>query len=96
METDLPTVLLTLIYMLHRRRNNYLVKALFFGFSVSAGMWMVHATNRYGYFAVMKKAPGVGTIWVWSVVELDAVLALVSLLVTVGFFWWGDYQMLAS
>lgn len=54
---------------------------------------MVHATNRYGYYAVMKKAPGIGTLWIWCVVELDAILAFFSCMIVAIFFSLGDYRI---
>ena len=86
-------MLLILNYMFHRNRQQTLYRAGFFGASIAAGMWMVHSTNASGYYAVMKRAPGVGTLWIWCVVELDAVMALLSCLVVVVFFFLGDYKI---
>jgi hypothetical protein len=41
-----------------------------------AGCYLIHLTNDKGYYAVMKKAPSVGTIWVWSVLELGLIGSL--------------------
>ena len=41
-----------------------------------AGCYLIHLTNDKGYYAVMKKAPSVGTVWVWSVLELGLIGSL--------------------
>ncbi|KAL9105479.1 MAG: hypothetical protein Q9227_009359 [Pyrenula ochraceoflavens] len=34
------------------------------------GCYLITLTNDRGYYAVMKRAPSIGTLWVWSVLEL--------------------------
>ena len=41
-----------------------------------AGCYLIHLTNDKGYYAVMKKAPSVGTVWVWCVLELGLIGSL--------------------
>lgn len=41
-----------------------------------AGCYLIRLTNDRGYYAVMKKAPSIGTIWVWCVLELGLAGAL--------------------
>jgi hypothetical protein len=55
-----------------RTRNilNILQQAMFIATANVAGCYLIHLTNDKGYYAVMKKAPSVGTVWVWSVLEL--------------------------
>ncbi|KAK2068116.1 hypothetical protein P8C59_002779 [Phyllachora maydis] len=56
-------------------------QALFFAASAAAGCYLVHITNAYGYYAVIKQAPPVACLWVWAVMELDLPQAVLSLLV---------------
>lgn len=49
--------------------------------SVCSGCYLIHITNTYGYLAVMKQAPPVGCLWVWSVIELQLPWAVLSLAV---------------
>ncbi|TVY38140.1 hypothetical protein LSUB1_G002849 [Lachnellula subtilissima] len=39
--------------------------------SISAGSYLIHITNTYDYYAVMKQAPPMGCLWIWAVIELD-------------------------
>src|SRR5690606_1988481 len=47
-------VLFLLTYLFHPRKDNRLAQLAAFVASVAAGVWMVKATNQYGYFRVMK------------------------------------------
>jgi hypothetical protein len=62
--------------------------------SVVAGCWLVRAVNRTGYYAVMKRAPPVGTLWIWSAVEMRLVPALVSCAVVGGYTWYYGFTWL--
>ena len=52
---------------------------LFFFGAVFAGSYLIHITNVHGYYAIMKEAPPIGTLWIWCMVELSLLWALVSL-----------------
>ncbi|PGH34990.1 hypothetical protein GX50_02230 [[Emmonsia] crescens] len=52
----------------------FLPMAIFFGGR------LISMTNEASYYAVMKKAPSVGTLWVWAVLELSVVPALFGVL----------------
>lgn len=58
------------------------------------GCYLIHITNVYGYLAVMKNAPGIGCLWIWSVVELDLLWAVPSLGICIGFLKWKGYSYL--
>ena len=59
--------------------------------AVGVGCYTIHVTNRYDYFAVMKRAPALGTLWVWSVIEMDLLWAVGSVAVNVGWSYWKGY-----
>lgn len=63
------------------RYQNHLRQVIFTVMSVCSGCYLIHITNTYGYLAVMKQAPPVGCLWVWSVVELQLPWAVLSLTV---------------
>jgi hypothetical protein len=65
---------------------------LFFMGSVASGCYLIYITNEHGYYAIMKRAPPVGCMWVWSVIELDLRWALPSLICCGTFLWWGGYS----
>ncbi|EXJ78481.1 hypothetical protein A1O1_08881 [Capronia coronata CBS 617.96] len=45
-----------------------------------AGCYLIQLTNDKGYYAVMKNAPSIGTIWVWTVLELGLLGALAGVI----------------
>lgn len=56
-----------------------------------SGCYLVHITSEGGYYAVMKRAPSVGTLWVWSVLELGLAGALMGVVGPGGYAWWKGY-----
>ncbi|KAI0834468.1 hypothetical protein F5Y06DRAFT_155153 [Hypoxylon sp. FL0890] len=101
-------VFLLLIYVLHPHKaapkllpglplrfQDPLRQAIFFVASISSGCYLIHISNKYSYLAVMKQSPPLGCIWVWSVIELNLSLAVLSLVVTGGFFHQGGYTIKA-
>ncbi|KAF2087796.1 hypothetical protein K490DRAFT_12334, partial [Saccharata proteae CBS 121410] len=66
-------------------------QVLFLGASVAAGCYTVYSGNMHGYYAVMKRAPPVGTMWVWMVVEMDLGYALASVLAVLGYTLWNGF-----
>ncbi|KAG9231233.1 hypothetical protein BJ875DRAFT_506797 [Amylocarpus encephaloides] len=66
----------------------------FFVCSVSAGCYLVHITNAYGYYAIMKQSPPLGCIWIWSVIEQDVFWATGSLVICGIFLKAGGYAIM--
>lgn len=56
-----------------------------------AGCYLIHVTNDRGYYAVMKRAPAIGTLWVWTVLELGLIGAIGGLLGPGLFAWYYGY-----
>jgi len=93
--TVLP-VLLLLVYVVRSEtasRFPNVQQVLFLAVAVGAGCYTIHAANRHEYFAVMKQAPPLGTLWVWSVIEMKLAFAAASVVIDVGFLWWKGYTM---
>ncbi|KAI4155373.1 MAG: hypothetical protein LQ340_001037 [Diploschistes diacapsis] len=88
-------VLLFLVYILHPQASAVWAQALFFVGGVVAGCYLVKSSNVDPYFAVMKRAPALGTLWVWCVLEQRLAVALAGLGVVGAYFWWGDYAIFA-
>ena len=82
-----PYVLLVLVAILHPRSAAAATQLLFAAMSVMCGVWLVHTTNRDPYLAAMARAPSLGTLWVWSVVELRWEVAVVTV-AAVGIWAW--------
>ncbi|KAK3301668.1 uncharacterized protein B0T15DRAFT_320730 [Chaetomium strumarium] len=68
-------------------------QVIFFTMSVLAGCYVIHITNTFGYMAVMKQAPPVGCLWVWSVIELELPWAVLSLAGAGMFLWQNGYTI---
>lgn len=94
MFTMLPALFLV-IYILHTRtilRWKRTRQIFFFAASIAAGTHLIKSGNQHGYFAVMKTAPPIGTLWVWSVVEMDLWFAVGHVLVVGGYMWWNGFK----
>lgn len=86
-------ILLALVYMLHSRSTALWTQFLFLCLSMGAGCYLIYSSNELAYFAVMKRAPPLGTLWVWSVIEMRLPFALGSLISVAIYFWWGEYTI---
>lgn len=74
-----------------RRGVRWAREAGFVGVAVLAGCRLVKVTNEKGYMAVMKGAPGVGTVWVWCVMESGLGGAVLGVLGPGVYAWWYGY-----
>lgn len=83
----------TLLPGLPLRFQSTLRQVIFFTCSVVAGCYMIYITNSFGYMAVMKQAPPLGCLWVWSVVELELPWAVLSLAGAGTFLWLKGYDI---
>jgi hypothetical protein len=92
------SVIWLLVYALHphqepskilprlpNRIHSIVHSLFFFTVSICAGCYLIYATNEHGYFAVMKQAPPIGCLWVWSVIELHILWAVPSALICVAY-----------
>jgi hypothetical protein len=93
-----------LFYALHRHASDPTVvpglpdryqpalrQAVFAATSVAAGCYLIYVSNRHGYLAVMRRAPPLATLWIWSVMELELPLAVLALACAGGYAWQGGY-----
>jgi hypothetical protein len=58
-----------------------------------AGCYLLRLTHDRGYYAVMKKAPAVGTVWVWAVLEMRLGGALAGVVGPAAYAWWNGYGL---
>lgn len=92
--TMLP-ILFLVVYILRSdlAKRLGIVRQIFFLVSgVVTGCYLIHAGNKYQYFAVMKQAPPLGTLWVYSVIEMDLWFAVGSVVLNVAFLFYGGYS----
>ena len=88
-----PALLLIMVAVLHPRSSHLATQLLFAVLSVVAGAWLVYASNEDPYMAVMRKAPSLGTLWVWAVVEMRWEWAAGSVGLVAGWGWWNGYTI---
>ncbi|KAL8857546.1 MAG: hypothetical protein Q9178_005874 [Gyalolechia marmorata] len=86
-----PWLILILVGLLHPRASHPLMQLVFASMAIVAGAWLVQASNDDPYLAVMKKAPALGTLWVWGIVELNWEVAAACLAVTGVWGLWKGY-----
>ena len=92
--TAMP-VFIVIVYLLHVdtvKRFPTLRNSFFLVVSVVAGCYMVYSGNKHGYFYVLKSAPPIGAMWVWSVIEADLAYAVSSCLAVVAYLWWNGFD----
>ncbi|PKS13332.1 hypothetical protein jhhlp_000103 [Lomentospora prolificans] len=68
-------------------------QTIFFIGSILSGCYLIYITNSKGYLAVQKKAPPLACMWLWTVIELNLVLSVVSVACAGAFIWYGDYEV---
>ncbi|GAB7357894.1 hypothetical protein MBLNU230_g0062t1 [Neophaeotheca triangularis] len=91
--TILP-VLFFLIYIVRTETAERFPKTkqvFFFVVAIIAGCHLITVGNTKDYYAVMKRAPPIGTLWLWSVVEMDLGTAFASVVIDFGYMWWKGY-----
>ncbi|KAK4048293.1 hypothetical protein OIV83_004814 [Microbotryomycetes sp. JL201] len=64
------------------------IQAIMTALCTAFGVSLVKVTLKDSYLNVMKRAPGLGTLWVWTVVRLDLMWALVGLGSVAGLVWY--------
>ncbi|MCJ1298958.1 hypothetical protein MMC08_001749 [Hypocenomyce scalaris] len=90
--TTFPALLL-IVYMLQSRSQHLYIQLLYLVMSIAAGCYLVYVSNEEPYFAVMKRAPPLGTLWIWSVIEMRLGWAVVGLGFVGSFYWGGGYTI---
>lgn len=94
--TILP-VLFLLVYLLRSEtaaRFGTIKQGFYLVLAAAVGCYTIHVSNRYDYYAVMKQAPPLGTLWVWSVIEMNLGFAAVSVLINVAYLIWKGYSII--
>jgi hypothetical protein len=80
--------------ILGKKSSGLLLQGFYLSVATVAGCQLVQITNDRGYYAVMKRAPGIGVIWVWSVMEMGLVGALLGVIGPGAWAWWYGYGIL--
>ena len=88
-----PVTLVFLVALLHPNNSHILVQTLFGVASIAAGVEIVRISNDEAYLAVMQKAPALGVIWVWAVVESRWEVAFGTTLLVGSWTWLKGYSI---
>ncbi|KAF2733565.1 hypothetical protein EJ04DRAFT_513073 [Polyplosphaeria fusca] len=86
-----------LVYVTHvdiSKRVPLLRNLIFAVVSTVAGCYFLYFANEHGYFFVMKAAPPIGSLWMWSLIETDKWFALISAISCLAYAWWNSYDVL--
>jgi hypothetical protein len=87
-------IFLVLVYLTHvefANRYPLIRNILFMVGGIAAGCYLVYSGNEHGYFYVMKAAPPVASLWVWSVVEMAVPYAALNAAIVFGYGWWNGF-----
>ncbi|KAK2015633.1 hypothetical protein LZ32DRAFT_656351 [Colletotrichum eremochloae] len=68
-------------------------QAVFFVASTWAGCHLIYITNKFSYLYILKQAPTLGCLWIWSVLELDLAVAVASLAAAGAYLLQGGYAI---
>ncbi|KAI9493356.1 hypothetical protein BDB00DRAFT_763761 [Zychaea mexicana] len=79
--------LFPLIYLTNRHRQKKLVQSIMAVGSALVGAFLLYTLRRTPSLGQMSRAPGLATIWIYFVVQLD-LLPAVATLALVGFYWY--------
>ncbi|KAF3930528.1 hypothetical protein ABW19_dt0201997 [Dactylella cylindrospora] len=82
-----------ILYLTHPRRQWPIIQASYFVVAVGTGCWLVYNVNSHGYYAVMKMAPPLGTILVYSVIEMELIPAFFSVAAVAGYVYYNDFKI---
>lgn len=88
-------IFFVIVYLLHvdfSKQFPTLRNIFFLVLSVIAGCYMVYSGNTHGYFYVMKAAPPIGALWIWSVIEMSLPYAVVSSASVLGYLWYNGFH----
>lgn len=76
-----------------RRATHVFMQLIYVAIANLSGCYLIQLTNDKGYYAVMKNAPSIGTIWVWSVIELGLIGALAGVAGPGIYAWYNGYGL---
>jgi hypothetical protein len=85
---DTTTGLALIIFYTARHANHVVMKLALFTYSLIGGSFMIHTVNNEGYLVVISRSPALGTLWVWSIVQLDLLPAVISLVGVAAYVRW--------
>lgn len=84
---------MSMIHLLgHPNNGKRWFRIMAFFFSVSIGMYLIYTSFEESYYMVMARAPPLGTIWIWLLLEMDWDWCAGVLVVLGAFMYKKDYH----
>ncbi|KAI9512167.1 hypothetical protein F5148DRAFT_973819 [Russula earlei] len=81
-------ILAIFIFYTNRYKHTRWLQVAFFVLSVASGTRMIYQVNYSNWLVNMRQCPPLGTIWVYTVVQLDLGPAVMALSAVALWVWW--------
>ncbi|KAH9816380.1 hypothetical protein DFH28DRAFT_965123 [Melampsora americana] len=88
-----PSLILLIHFTLHYPKHLF-TRFTLLCLSAIGGSYMVFVMNKYSYLLVMKQTPALGTLWIYSVVRMDLIDAVLSLGLVAGWCWFKTLSLM--
>ncbi|KAK6526881.1 hypothetical protein TWF281_010077 [Arthrobotrys megalospora] len=79
-----------ILYFTHPRKALIAMQVGFVAIAAGCGCWMIYNVNYNGYYAIMKMVPPLGTILIYSMVQMDIIPSLTTLAIIGAYTWYND------
>ncbi|EUC65340.1 transmembrane protein, putative [Rhizoctonia solani AG-3 Rhs1AP] len=90
--TNVP-ILCILIHYTNKRKATPTAQLLLFLTAILAGPRMIWLVNKGSWLRVTRQAPPLGTIWIYTIIQLNLVPAVASLVVVFGLARFMDWKL---
>lgn len=87
-----PVLLILHLMFDHNKDHRWFRIASFFS-AIGIACYLVHISEEYGYYLVMKRAPPLGTLLIWLFFEMHWAFSAVSLVVVTFWMWLHGYSI---
>jgi len=81
------------VFFTTRHKADRRMQAFLFAASVASGIRLIYVVNRSNWRVVMRQCPPLGTLWVYTIVQLQLLPAVGALSLVAGWVWWKDMQI---
>jgi len=96
MDRMLPGVpiLSLFIFYTNRHKQDRRMQFLLFILSIAVGTRMIYNFNHASWLVNMRQCSPLGTIWIYTIIQLHLIPAFLNLAVVGAFVWWKDLKIL--
>jgi len=82
-------VLLVIIYPTNRFKSSLVMQAIMTLAGMFCGSYLLYITSKASMYGTMLQTPGLATLWVYIIVQLDLAWALGGLAIIAVYYYWG-------